>query len=371
MHMKYLIEKEFKQLLRDAFLPKLIVVFPVFMMILLPWAANMEVRNVRVAVTDNDRSSLSARLSATVAASGRFTLSGAPASPGEARRMMEAGEADVIMEIAPGFERRLMRGETAHVGLTVNTINGVKGGLGSAYLSAAIAGYAGELHREGRIPAGAGLQPAVTIAEQMRFNPNLSYKRFVVPALMVILLTLLCGFLPALNVVNEKERGSIEQINVTPVSRFSFVLAKLLPYWTVGFLVLTLCFFLAWLLYGILPAGHFALLYVCAAVFVLAVSGLGLVISNYSSTLQQAMFVMFFCLIVLMLTGGLFTPLRSMPGWAQTVTLFNPLRYMAEAFRTVYLRAGGLADLSPQLPALCAFALLFNLWAVVSYSKRK
>ena len=139
-----------------------------------------------------------------------------------------------------------------------------------------------------------------------------------------MLLTLICGFLPALNVVGEKEAGTIEQINVTPVNKFTFIAAKLIPYWLIGFVVLTICFVLAWLLYGILPAGHFLTIYVFALVFLPVVSGFGLVISNHSATLQQAMFVMWFFMLVLILMSGLFTPIHSMPKWAQWITRINP-----------------------------------------------
>jgi ABC-2 type transport system permease protein len=360
----FLIEKEFKQLFRNAFLPKLIFIFPVFMMILLPWAATMEVKGVRLNVVDNDHSPLSGRLIRKIAVSD-FKLNANSASYEEAMKAIESGTADVIMEIAPHFERDLMRGEAGRVQLTVNTVNGAKGSLGSAYLSTIIRNYEAELREA---PPSS---PLPSFPEQMRFNPNLNYKRFIVPALMVMLLTLLCGFLPALNVVSEKEKGTIEQINVTPVSRFTFILAKLLPYWAMGFVVLTLCFGLAWLFYGILPAGRFMTIYGHAAIFILTVSGFGLVISNHSATMQQAMFVMFFCMIVFMLMSGLFTPIASMPEWAQVITLFNPLKYMIEVLRGVYLKGAGFSDLLTQLWALMGFAVFFNLWAVVSYRKNR
>ncbi|MDR0745971.1 MAG: ABC transporter permease [Mediterranea sp.] len=367
--LKFLIEKEFKQLFRNAFLPRMIFIFPVFMMILLPWAGTMEVKNVYLNIVDNDHSPWSERLVRKIAASGYFRLNGSSASYDEAMKSVERGTADVIMEIAPRFERDLVRGEVGRILLTVNTVNGTKGSLGSAYLSAIIREYGMELRREVPRSSDCVSVPTVNLSEQMRFNPNLNYKLFIVPALVVMLLTLLCGFLPALNVVSEKEKGTMEQINVTPVSRFTFILAKLLPYWTMGFVVLTLCFGLAWFFYGILPIGRFIVIYSHAAIFILTVSGFGLVISNYSATMQQAMFVMFFYLTILMLMSGLFTPIASMPEWAQIITIFNPLKYMIEVLRTVYLKGGGYSDLQAQLSALIGFAVFFNAWAVISYKK--
>ena len=166
--------------------------------------------------------------------------------------------------------------------------------MGGSYLSAIIGDYTRELKSEMAVRPLAGKPlPRIGISTLNLYNPTLNYKLFMVPALMVMLLTLICGFLPALNVVGEKEAGTIEQINVTPVGKFTFIAAKLIPYWLIGFVVLTICFVLAWLLYGILPAGHFFTFKVLGGIFA-GVVKLGLVISNHSATLQQAMFVMWF-----------------------------------------------------------------------------
>ena len=366
---KYLIEKEFKQLLRNSFLPRLIFIFPCMIMLLMPWAANLEIKNIRMNIIDNDHSALSRRLVDKITASTYFRTTALPDSYKEGLEAIEAGTADVLLEIPGDFEKDWVNGEAAHV--LVAAVNGTKGGLGSSYLSAIINDYGTELQAEsGNIPAAAnGNLPRIDILTQNLFNPNLDYKLFMIPALMVMLLTMLCGFLPALNIVGEKEAGTIEQINVTPVGKFTFILAKLIPYWLIGFVVLTLCFILAWALYGIFPAGHFLVIYFFAIIFVLAVSGLGLVISNHSATMQQAMFVMWFCMLILILMSGLFTPVRSMPEWAQWITMLNPLKYFMQVMRMVYLKGSGFIDLLPQLGALLAFALFFNIWAVKSYRK--
>jgi ABC-2 type transport system permease protein len=186
---------------------------------------------------------------------------------------------------------------------------------------------------------------------------------------MVMLLTMLCGFLPALNIVGEKEAGTMEQMNVTPITRFTFIFSKLLPYWIIGFIVVTIGFGLAWLVYGLVPAGSLGTIYLFAAIYILAVSGLGLVISNYSETMQQAMFVMYFFMMVLIMLSGLFTPVKSMPGWAQDITIFNPLKYFMQVMRMVYLKGSGITELTTQMLALLGFALFFNTWAVLNYRK--
>lgn len=367
---KYLIEKEFKQLFRNPFIPKLILLFPCLIMILMPWAASLEIKNIRLDIVDGDRSPLSRRLVEKVAASDYFRVSAFPATYDEALRHVEAGSADIVLEIPRDFEKDWMRGGAPRVLVAANAVNGTKGGMGSSYLSSILSDYARTLSvTEERSVAPTSRLPQVSVQTLNLYNPRLDYKLFMVPALMVMLLTLICGALPALNVVGEKEAGTIEQINVTPVRKFTFICAKLIPYWLVGLVVLTIAFVLAWLLYGILPAGHFGTLYFFSLIFLLVVSGFGLVVSNYSSTLQQAMFVMFFFILILVLMSGLFTPIHSMPRWAQALTYANPLRYFVEVMRTVYLRGGGVADLLPQLGMLLLFAAGFNLWAVKSYRK--
>lgn len=367
---KFLIEKEFKQLFRNPFIPKLIFLYPCVIMILMPWAANLEIKNIRLNIVDNDRTVLSRRLVDKIGASTYFRTTALPDTYAEAMLAVEEGTADVILEIPRGFGKDRTNGKALRLLVAANAVNGTKGSLGGSYLSSIIGDYIRELRAESLSKTRAGKPlPRIELSTQNLFNPTLDYKHFMIPALMVLLLTLICGFLPALNVVGEKEAGTIEQINVTPVHEFAFIVAKLIPYWLMGFVVLTICFILAWLLYGILPVGHFLTIYGFAWVFLPVVSGFGLVISNHSATLQQAMFVMWFFMLVLILMSGLFTPIRSMPEWAQWITCVNPLRYFVEVMRTVYLRGGGFRELLPQLGALLAFAFLFNGWAVKSYRK--
>ncbi len=378
MTIKFLIEKEFKQLFRNPFLPRMILIFPCMIMLLMPWAASLEIKNINLNVVDNDHSILSRKLVDKIGASTYFRMNGVSQSYNEGLKEIERGTADIILEIPRDFEKDWITGNSPHVLVAANAVNGTKGGLGSAYLSAIVASYSTELieaqgSKSLAKPISVNKQSLanVEVTTLNLFNPNLDYKLFMVPALMVMLLTLLCGFLPALNIVSEKEVGTIEQINVTPIGKFTFILAKLIPYWVVGFLVLTLCFALGWFLYGIFPAGSFLIIYLFAVLFVLGILGFGIVISNYSATMQQAMFVMWFFLLILILMSGLFTPIRSMPQWAQWITVLNPLKYLMQVMRAVYLRGSVLSELFPQLIALILFAVFFNSWAVKSYRKSK
>ena len=296
-------------------------------------------------------------------------LESAAESYGAAMHRIERGSADLILEIPEHFERDITRDGMAPVMISANAVNGMKGSLGSIYASSVAMDFATEIAEENRAYATATDIPVVEVIPQNKFNPHMDYKVFMVPALMVMLLTMLCGFMPALNIVAEKEAGTIEQINVTPVGKFTFILAKLIPYWSIGFFVLTLCFGLARLFYGLAPAGSIVTIYAAAGLFVLTISGFGLMISNHSDTMQQATFVMMFFMVILILLSGLFTPISSMPQWAQGITILNPLKYMMQVMRLVYLKGSPFSQLTVQFAALAIFAVVLNLWAVLSYRK--
>lgn len=369
--LKFLIEKEFKQILRNSFLPRVILAMSLMMMLVFPWAADREVKDLKISIVDNDRSAYSDRLIRKTVASGYFQLVDVSTTNSAAMNSMEAGKSDIILEIQDDFERDLVNDGVARVMIATNAIDGTKAGLGSSYLSSITQDYASELREEYAPQAGGASieMPTFNVVTRYEFNTHLDYKIFMVPALMVMLLTLLCGFLPSLNIVGEKESGTIEQINVTPVRKMTFIVAKLIPYWIIGFLVLAICMGLAALIYGIYPEGSLVTIFLFATIYILVVSGFGLIVSNYSDTMQQAMFVMFFFIMVFLLMSGLFTPVTCMPSWAQALTDFNPLKYFIQVMRLVYLKGSAFVEMMPQFFILCGFAIVLNVWAVLSYKK--
>ena len=343
---KYLIQKEFLQIRRNAFLPRLIVAFPIVIMCVMPWVMQMEVKNIVVDVVDIDRSVESQRLVGQIAASNYFIFGGQKSTYAEAMKDIEKGRADVILEIRDG-----------KYFIAANAVNGTKGSMGSAYLSQIVGN------------AAANSSPFTLHSSLTLYNKGQNYKLFMIPALFAIVMMLMTGFLPTLNIVGEKEAGTIEQINVTPVSKWAFILAKLIPYWLIALFVITVCLLLAWLVYGLTPAGPVWLIYVLAMLLALFFSSFGLIVSNYSDTMQQAMFVMWFFIVCLMLLSGLFTPTRSMPDWAYLTTYINPMHYFIEAIRTVFIRGGGIQHIAHQIIALLAIGSFMAVWAVQSYQK--
>lgn len=197
----------------------------------------------------------------------------------------------------------------------------------------------------------------------------MNYQRYMVPGIMVLLVSILGGMLSALNIVSEKEIGTIEQINVTPISKLTFILGKLIPFWIIGLALLSIGMIIARLVYGLVPAGSISTIYIFGFFYLLAFTGLGLIISNFAKTQQQAMFMILFFLIIFILLSGLFTPIDSMPNWAQIVTVFDPIRYFVEVMRLVYLKGSSLADILPQLLKIFGFVAVINTVAVITYRK--
>ena len=346
--LKYLLQKEFLQIRRNSFMPKISFIFPIMVMCVMPWVMNQEVKNIRVDVVDIDRTMQSQQLVHQIEASNYFIFNGQKATYQEAMKDIETSKADIILEIRDGQYL-----------IAANAVNGTKGSIGSTYLSQIVTAHV--------MPNVSAIQSKANTLSL--YNKGQNYKVFMIPALMGILMMMLCGFLPALNIVGEKEKGTIEQINVTPVSKWSFILAKLIPYWIIGLVVLTLCLVLSWLVYGITCQGPLLLVYLLAILLALFFSSFGLIVSNYSDTMQQAMFVMWFFVVCLMLLSGLFTPARSMPDWAYLTTYVNPMHYFVDAIRTVFVRGGTFQSIAHQVLAIAAIASIMAIWAVKSYKK--
>lgn len=359
MTLKYLIQKEFIQIRRNSFLPRLIIIFPIMMMCVMPWVMNQEVKNIRVEVVDNDRSTLSQQLVHSIEASNYFISGGQKSSYQEALKDIETSKADVVLVVPQHYSRDLALGRHPQVLIAANAVNGTKGSMGSAYLSQIVTAHVA--------PTAAAIGSKVDTL--FLYNKHLNYKVFMIPALFAMVMMLMTGFLPTLKIVGEKEAGTIEQINVTPVSKWAFILAKLVPYWIIAIFVVVVCLLLSWLIYGITCQGPVWLVFLLAMLLAFFWSSFGLIISNYSDTMQQAIFVMWFFVVCMLLLSGLFTPTRSMPHLAYLTTYVNPMHYFIDAIRTVFVRGGAFQAIAHQVLALAAISSVMAVWAVKSYKK--
>lgn len=365
----FLLRKEFRQMFRNATILRLILILPVLQLLILPNAARFEVKNITVCIVDHDHSVGSQRLVTSITASGYFKLAQVTPSYRDAMALIEADKADLILEIPQGFDRALIRDNKQTLFIAVNAINGVKANLGAAYLNTIITQYNSQLRTQWIQPTRFGPVSQIDISALNKYNPYLNDKVYMVPGILAFLVTMVVAYLSALNIVKEKESGTIEQINVTPIRKYQFILGKLIPFWILGLAVFTIGMLVMRFIYGIVPEGSVLLLYGFAVVYIFSVLGMGLLVSTYAETQQQAMFVAFFFIMIFIMMGGLFTSIDSMPAWAQVITRFNPVRYFIEVMRMVVIRGSTFDDIKYHFLTVFGMGIFLNGWAVLNYRK--
>jgi ABC-2 type transport system permease protein len=368
--LKFILRKEFRQIFRDSGIIRIILIVPIIQLLILPWAADFEIKNIKLAIVDHDRSEYSRQLVNKITSSGYFILTDYSSSYEHSLEQVELDKADLVLQIPDHFEKDLVKENEAKLYMAINAINGTKANLGAAYLRIIIQDYNKQVRTEWIQFPRFSAETQIEVTSSNWFNPLMNYKYFMVPGILVILLTMVGSTLTAVNIVKEKEIGTIEQINVTPIKKFHFILGKLIPFWIIGLVVLTIGLTIARIAYGIIPEGSFLTIYVFAAVYLLAVLGLGLLISTYSANQQQAVLLSFFLMMIFILLSGLYTSIDSMPEWAKWITRFNPVSYFIEVMRMVVLKGSSLGDIKYHLLAMGGFAVAFNTWAIISYRKR-
>ncbi|MBS1660203.1 MAG: ABC transporter permease [Bacteroidetes bacterium] len=398
--LRFLLEKEFRQILRNRQILRTLLIAPVIQLILLPLAADYSVKNISIVVVDNDHSPISQRLINKITASGHFRLTGYTASYNEALTMVEQDQADIALQIPTNFERDLVRENAKQLFIAVNAIEGTKANLGGAYLNTIIRDYNADIRIRWQSPNPTAAAPAtnpgatpstastitaapashgtptantpvpqITATSSNWYNPYLNFKLYMVPAILVVLVTAMAAMQSAFNIVQEKESGTIEQINVTPIKKHWFILGKMIPFLVLGIILFTLGLLVGWLFYGIIPVGNLLVLYASLIVYLFAMLGLGLLLATYSGTQQQAMSLAFFFINIFNMMSGVFTAIDSMPGWAQAIVATFPPSHFIKIMRMVVLKGSGFSDIVYPITAMAAIGLVLNTWAVLNYRK--
>ncbi|SDK59089.1 ABC-2 type transport system permease protein [Catalinimonas alkaloidigena] len=362
----FILEKEFRQLRRNRTLLALLLVAPLVQLLLLSYAANYEIENLNLTVVDQDHSPEARRLINKFQYTPYFRLVEARPSVAAAEQDLLENRADLVLVIPPHFERNLVRERQGQVQVLVNAINNVKAGLANGYAQAIVQAYQAEVQpARVQVASPKGLEVVPTYW----YNPLLNYQTFMVPGLLVEIISIVVMFVSTLNIVREKEIGTIEQLNVTPIRKWQFILGKLIPFWLAALYQLTVGMLLARFLFHTPFVGSVALLYVITAGFLLIPLGIGLLISAVSDNQQQAMFVAWFFLMVFILMCGLFTPPEYMPTWAQAINRFNPLYYIIRTSRMILLKGSTFANVRGEVIAIFVMAVAINLLAVWRYRK--
>ena len=365
----YIIQKEFIQIFRNKAMLPLMTVVPILQLILLSYAASNEVTDVRLAVVDQDRSAAARQLIQKIQVADRFVLVDFPLSVEGGDALLQEGEVDIVLNIPAAFERDFYRNRSGELQMLVNAINGQQATVGSGYLNSIIQSFNQEMRAEIKLATNATALSQIQTTYSNWYNPDLNYKFFMAPGILGELVTILIMLLTAMNVVREREIGTIEQINVTPIKKWQFILGKMIPFLLIGLVLMLVGLTAAKLIFDIPMRGSIALVFAYCVVNLMAVLGLGLFISNLSSTQQQAMFTTFFFVIIFILMSGLFTPIESMPKWAQHLTIPNPIAHFVAVMRSVLLKGSTFTDIIFHFRATVAMAVVFNVLAIWSYRK--
>ncbi|HEX5111016.1 MAG TPA: ABC transporter permease [Vicinamibacterales bacterium] len=358
----FLAHAEVLHIARDRILLAQTLIVPMVQLLILANAATFEIRNTPIHIVDLDRSSASRSVVSKLAASGHFDIVDTTPSLERVDERMLDGSITMAVVIPHDFERRLVRTGAAPVELSVNGEKGSAAGIVQAYATRVLT-EAASLGAEGR-------EPRIDVRTRGRYNPTLNYKFYMVPGILVALMTIIGSLLSAQNIAREKELGTLEQLNVTPITRGEFIIAKLLPFWVLGLVELSLGLLIGKLVFGLPMLGSLPLLYAVAAVYLLVALGIGLWISALVDTQQQAMFVTFFIVNIYLLMSGLFTPVDSMAPWVRTITMINPVRHFVAISRAILMKGAGLSDIAQPFLILVAMAVVVLTIAVRQYHKR-
>ncbi|MFB6097821.1 MAG: ABC transporter permease [Salinibacter sp.] len=367
----YLVQKEALQVIRDRVMLFQIFAIPVVQLLLVTSAATFEVRQAEVHLVDADRSPASRRVADAFRASNHFAITGRSTSAEAGNQSLQARRADLVLHIPPQFEADLVQGRQPEVRLVVSgekASAGVVQSYAQQILQDVAADYGAELRVQRRSVAAAK-RARVTVQSRLWYNPTLDYDDYMAPGVLTILVTLIGTLLTAQNIAREQEIGTIEQLNVTPITKGQFVAGKLLPFWGLGLVEFAVGLGVAWLAFDVPIEGSLPLLFGATAVYLTVALGIGLWISTVVDTQQQAMFVTFFVMVLYLFMSGLFTPVASMPTWAEWVAQLSPLKHFIEVVRAVLMKGAGPLDVWRPTAVLAGYGALILSVAVRQYSK--
>jgi ABC-type multidrug transport system permease subunit len=371
---------EVLHVVRDKATLAQVIVVPVVQLLVLANAATFTIRQTPAYVVDLDHTPTSRGLVERFTASGRFLITGTSVSADLGNDAMLRGEATLVVIIPADLEKSLVRTGTADVLLSVNAEKGSAAGIVQSCAAEILQNYSRELGAELRpsratvsAPQQAGPEAGTSRIEgrvRSWYNPTLNYKHYMVPGILVSLVTLISTLLSAQNIAREKEIGTLEQLNVTPITRGQFITAKLLPFWVLAMGDLAIGLGVGRLVFGVPMRGSLLLLFGAAGVYLVVTLGIGLFISARVETQQQAMFVTFFIMMIYLLMSGLFTPVDSMPHWVQVAAEFNPVRHFVSISRAILIKGAGPVEIARSMLILVGFAVGIFWLAVRQYQKR-
>lgn len=365
-------KKEVIQLFHEKRTLPMIFVLPVIMVIIFGYVTGADIKNINFAIIDRDKSMISREIVAKIEHSRFFINKGLVANYSEIGQMMDAGKIKMGLIIPVGFERDINRNAQPELQVLIDGTDSNTATIAQGYFLSIINSLSQQISktRQSKMGSSASLSPPINFNYRVYYNPELRATYFMVPGVTVMVLLLITTMLTALSIVKEKELGTIEQIMVTPVKSWEFIIGKLLPFPFIGMLDVLIVGMVASLWFGVPIRGSILLLLGCSALFLMTTLGLGLLISTISSTQQQAMLSTMFVLIPNILLSGFVSPIANMPKALQVLTYIIPARYFIEIIRGIYLKGIGITYLYPQMLALAAIGILILVYSVKGFRKQ-
>ncbi len=366
----YLLQKEFIQIFRNKTMLPIIFILPLVQMLVLVYAATLEMKNINIEVVDFDKSRTSHELINGFRASPFYTITGFESTVFEAEKSLLTNNADIVMIIPAKLEKDMVDGHSPKVQFLIDAINGMEAGLINSYSISILMKVNSSLSAE--MISFSKIQPTlkeINISKRFWYNSRLIYSHYMVPGILVILVTVIGMFLASLNIVREKEIGTIEQLNVTPIKKYQFMAGKLIPFLIIGLFDLALGLTVGWIVFDIPFRGSLFVLFSFAALYLLVVLGFGLMLSAISKTQQQVMFLTFFFIMVFIMVSGIFTPIETMPHLAQQLNIVNPFAHFMKVIRMVLLKGSDFLELIKEFIYMAIYAIIVLSIAIKLYKK--
>lgn len=361
----YLLQKEFIQIFRNRIMLPVIFLLPLVQFTILVFAATFELKRIDIAVVDQDHSVVSAQLINQIGNNPIFHVDYFPQTVNEAEELMRRNKADLVLTIPHDFSKKLATATHPDVQILADAIVGNSAQLGSAYLSQIIYDF----NKNVLIQGMESSTPSIHMLPRYLYNSALNYKIYMAPGILMILITVVGMMLGGMNFVREKEIGTIEQINVTPIKKWQFIAGKMLPFLIIGLFELAFGMTLGHFIFQMPVRGSLLLLFGATTIYLVLILSIGLYLSAISDTQQQVTFSAFFFVMVFILMSGLFTPVESMPTIARYMDYANPLLYFIRILRGVILKGATLPDIWHEIAILSAYAIVMFSLAIKRYRK--
>jgi ABC-2 type transport system permease protein len=348
----------------------IIFLVPIVQLLILVNAATLEMKSIDMEIVDKDLSTTSRQLISKFQGSPFFKIKKSTFSINEAENDLLENQARAVLHIPVEFEQKLIKENEAEVQLLIDAVNGMLASLTNAYASSLISDFNNDLRSQGGSNVLINIKPlTIDVSYSYWYNPQLNFKYYMLPGILVILVSIIGLILTALNVVREKEAGTIEQINVTPIKKYQFITGKLVPFWIIAMFELGFGLLIGKLIFNLPILGNIALLYLFAGIYLMVVLGLGLFLSTLAYSQQQVMFLSFFFMLLFILMSGIFTPAESMPVWAQKVNVLNPFAYFMKVIRMIILKGSGFRDILNELVSITILGIAMLSLAIWRYRK--